>query len=302
MAMKAGAIDYIRSPFDALELQSTICKQIEEKNYQGINTVSPITSFINAKGGSGCSLIACNSAHMMAEVTHSRVALIDLDLQFGSLCHYLDMEPTYGLMEALENVYELDKQALEAYMLKHSSGLHLLDIKPGDLFVPEDISTENMDILLQLLATNYDHVVVDLPRHISMLSSMVLEKSEKVVVVMQQSISHLRDAKRLLHILKNDIGIEENKIRVVVNRYNKNDNLNIDDIGKALRHSVNLTAPNSYAQVSESINQGVPLYDISKKSPLTQSMMNVGYDISGGVCIPQQISLISRLLKHIRGV
>ena len=131
---------------------------------------------------------------------------------------------------------------------------------------------------------------------------MVLEKSEKVVVVMQQSISHLRDAKRLLHILKNDIGIEENKIRVVVNRYNKNDNLNIDDIGKALRHSVNLTAPNSYAQVSESINQGVPLYDISKKSPLTQSMMNVGYDISGGVCIPQQISLISRLLKHIRGV
>ncbi len=53
------------------------------------------------------------------------------DLQFGSLSHYFDLEPKYGMVEVLQNIYELDQVALEGYMLKHSSGLKMLDVKPG---------------------------------------------------------------------------------------------------------------------------------------------------------------------------
>ena len=302
LAMKAGAIDYMRPPFDALELQSSICDLID-----GHEDVSPqqsgsITSVINAKGGAGGSLIACNIAHMMAEISHFKVSLVDLDIQFGSLCHYLDMDPKYGLLEALQNVYELDKHALEGYMLKHKSGLHLLDVKPGDLLLPEDICNENMDALLTVLSKNYDHVVVDLPRHIGMLSSVVLEQSEKVIVVLQQNISHLRDAKRLLEILENDIGIDNEKIRIVLNRHSKQADLAVEDISKALRHPVNLTIPNSFDQVSESINQGIPLYSVSQKSAITKAMMGVGDDLSGGSVIHEKTGFVGRIINNLKGV
>jgi pilus assembly protein CpaE len=230
------------------------------------------------------------------------VSLVDLDIQFGSLCHYLDMDPKYGLLEALQNVYELDKHALEGYMLKHKSGLHLLDVKPGDLLLPEDICHEHMDALLKVLSQNYDHVVVDLPRHIGMLSSVVLEKSEKIIIVLQQNISHLRDAKRLLEILKNDIGVDNEKIRIVLNRHSKQADLTVEDISKALRHPVNLTIPNSFDQVSESINQGIPLYNVSQKSAITKAMMDVGDDLSGGSVIHQKTGFVGRIINNLKGV
>ncbi|NRB38769.1 MAG: AAA family ATPase [Pseudomonadales bacterium] len=277
MAMKAGAIDYLRPPFDSLELQSSINELMNDQNCNEKNVT--ITSVINAKGGSGASLFSCTLAHMMAKLNEKKVALIDMDIQFGSLCHYFNMDSKYGLIEALQNAFELDEVALEGYMLKHESGLDLLDIKPGDFILPEDIHSEHMDVLLKLMAKKYEHIVVDMPRHLDALSCLVLESSDKVVVVLQQSISHLRDAKRLLDILRNDLGIDKERILVVLNRYDKNNDLSLKDIQKTLNHPVSTTLPNAYKVVSESVNQGVPLYDVASRSPIIKSMHKISNQI-----------------------
>lgn len=301
MAMKAGANDYIKSGFVASELHAAIQDLIRHQGVEASNSEAPIFSVINAKGGSGGSLIACNLAHILSATSNKKVALVDLDLQFGSLCHYLDMKPKYGLVEALNNVYDLDETALDGFMLKHPSSLHLLDVKPGDLLIPEDIRLENMHILLDLMAKSYDQIIIDLPRHIGLLSSMVLEKSTKVIVVLQQSISHIRDTKRLLHILQHDIGISEEKIRIVLNRYTKKSDLTLADIQKAIGRDVEATIPNAFQQVSQSINEGLPLYELSKKSAITQALGDLGDSLTQtSSATHRPAGLIRRVIQSLR--
>ena len=269
--MKVGAIDYLKPPFDAQELQNSINDLMHDQS--SANRKVTITSVINAKGGSGASLFACTLAHMMAKLSSSKVSLMDLDIQFGSLCHYFNMESKYGLIEALQNAFELDEVALQGYMLKHESGLEILDIKPGDFLLPEDINSEHLEALLTLMGKQYDQIVVDMPRHLDALSCLVLEKSENIVVVVQQSISHLRDAKRLIHILEDELGIDSSHIMVVLNRYDKHHELSISDIQRTLGLQLFTTVPNAYKVVSQSVNQGEPLYDVASRSAIAKSML-----------------------------
>ena len=60
-----------------------ILKKISRILYN--NNTKRLNAVINAKGGSGASFIASNVAYILSKETDSKVALVDLDLQFGSV-------------------------------------------------------------------------------------------------------------------------------------------------------------------------------------------------------------------------
>lgn len=274
-AMKAGACDYLRAPVIKDELIASVTQQIDDAIRKSHVDNGAITAVINAKGGSGSSFIACNIADLMTESSNLDVALMGLDIQFGSLSGYLDINAQYGLMEALQNIEGMDREALNGYMTKHPTGLNLLDLKPGDLFMPEDVNIDSLSKLLDLLCENYDQVVIDLPRQIDFLTSTVIDRSDKLLIVMQQSIAHLHDAKRLIDIFRRDLSVPNEKIMVVVNRYDKDSDLTLASIAKTLQHKNLLTVPNAFEQVNESINGGEPLYNVFRKSAITKSLMQM---------------------------
>lgn len=198
LAMKAGAVDYIRSPISRNDLVTATCSVLDDFNLNHSSKSGSILTVINAKGGSGASFIACNIADIMAESSNLDVALMGLDIQFGSLSGYLDINTKYGLIEALDNIDGMDSAALKGYMMQHSSGIHLLDVKPDALITAEDIDPESISKLLDLIATNYDQVIIDLPRQIDQLSRTVIECSDKILIVVQQSIAHIHDGKSVV--------------------------------------------------------------------------------------------------------
>ncbi len=93
MAMKAGARDFLTEPVDQKELINMLLQLESEKRQTAISEKGTLTAFINAKGGSGASVLACNVAHMMQERSQQEVILMDLDMQFGALAQYLDLKP-----------------------------------------------------------------------------------------------------------------------------------------------------------------------------------------------------------------
>ena len=200
-AMQAGARDFLTQPVAAGELSVALRQIAREQSRSGASATSRLTAVINAKGGSGATLVACNLAHVMATVAQLRVAVVDLDLQFGTLPLYLDLTPTHGVLQTLISADSLDTVALEACMAKHQSGLHVLGPVPNELVLPGEISAHNVERLLGVAALAYEHVVVDLPRHFDQVTLTVMERADQVVLIMQQSVTHVRGAKRyaLLH-------------------------------------------------------------------------------------------------------
>ena len=58
---------------------------------------------LGVRGGVGASTVAVNLAWLFSDQYNMNTALIDLDLEFGTIALSLDLEPTRGLREALEN-------------------------------------------------------------------------------------------------------------------------------------------------------------------------------------------------------
>ncbi len=287
-AMRAGARDYLSDPLDEAELDETM-KRISRDLYGSRGAQATISAFINAGGGAGGSFLACNVAHIMAAVSNLRVTLIDLDFVFGNLVQYFDLEAKRDLRQALEEADHLDSIALDAYTVKHRSGLRILSTVDGPTGLFTDAPSDGFYSLLELLSAQCDQIIVDLPRQIDVLSAVALEKAEHIILVVQQSLSHVRSASRLLNILRLELGIPEERVTVVVNRFQTSAAVTQVDVEQTLNRKELIAIPNDYQNVLDSINAGIPLYEHSKGSRITTALMSLetrlggySYDVTKG--------------------
>lgn len=279
-AMQVGARDYFSPPVPPAELLAAVRLIGRERGSGMPEARGTVTAVINAKGGSGASFLAANLAHAAAVHRKSPVALIDLDLQFGALPLAFDLEQRNSLVEALANAQQLDPMALQGYMAVHTSGVHVLSTKPDQLPLPWEISTDALRQLLLLATQTYSNVVIDLPRQIDPLTSLVLSQANHIALVMQQSFAHTRDAKRLLRIVTSSLGVPRERVTVIVNRYSERDPVRIQDIEEAVKPPAISVVPNDFRAVSESLNTGAPLLESARHAAITKVVQS----LAGKLC------------------
>ncbi len=83
-----------------------------------------VISIINSKSGSGATTLAVNLACDLAEMDENlKVALVDMDIQFGCVSLYLDVKWQSNVMEAFSQSARLDGTMLKSMMSHHDSGL-----------------------------------------------------------------------------------------------------------------------------------------------------------------------------------
>ncbi len=299
LAMRAGARDYLAHPIAADEINSVISEIACEKPNDNSPDGGSLHVFVNGKGGSGASFLATNVAHGLVGSDHT-VTLVDLDLQFAGLCGYLDLEPERGLFEALQSVDDMDEVSARAFTCEHKSGLRLLSAKSESLRLNADMSPERLSLLLDIYRSCNDFVVVDLPRYIDVLNATVLENADRIMVVMQQTLPHIHDTARLLHILRSEIGVDESKITVVVNRHLKGATIRPSDIEKVLGVQNLVTIPNQYKLTAESINAGLPLSEISGSTSVTKGLRDLHHVMGGTTMEPEQ-GFLAKALPALLG-
>jgi pilus assembly protein CpaE len=280
LAMKAGARDFLpRSEASGvLESVDAICDELAVQS----SSNAELIAVVNAKGGAGATFLACNLAHLAVSATGESAAIIGLDMQFPTLPSYFDIKVRHGLVQAIESVADMDAVALDAIMASHDSGLKLLAARPEDFRFTFDNLAQQTNSLLDLLLSNYQHVVIDMPRRLDELSAQVAARASRIVLVVQQSLPHIQDATRLQQLLRDQLGIPAEKLVIVVNRYNKSAEILVEDVEKALPGSSVMIVPNQYKVVSESINLGIPMYEHARQSAVTRAL----------------IALQSRLIGH----
>lgn len=296
MAMRAGARDYLNLPLQKKELHDIVSQIVEELTSKVERDSGNLHVFINGKGGSGASFIATNIAHGLAS-GNQKVTLVDLDLQFAGLCRYLDLKPTRDLIEALRAVDDMDEVSALAFTSEHESGLRLLSCRADNLHLNMDVSSERLVKLLQTYRSFNDFVIVDLPRHIDMVTAAVLESANRISVVTQQSFPHLHDTARLLQILRQELGIDDSRVSIIVNRFEKNSVILLEDIKYALSVDSLVNIPNHYRSTAESVNNGVPLIEISSKSNVSKGLRDYCQSIVGA---PEKIGTAGRLQSLFR--
>jgi pilus assembly protein CpaE len=287
-AMQAGARDFLAEPVPQRELLDTIARLASEQKMATASDQCELTAFVNGKGGSGATFLACSIAHLFAEVSQLRTVLLDLDVQFGSLSGYLDVEPKRGLLEALNVADDLDGAAIEAYLSRHDSGLSLLANARDGALVQQELMADRFDVLLNLLLANFERCVVDLPRNVEPFSVHVLERADQIVLVVQQSVPSLHDAARMYDLMTRSLGILPDRIKIVVNRYQRSAAVELADIQSHFPDQSVTCIPNDHRAVSESIDTGIPIFRSARRSAVTKALTELERQLGGRIAQPEK--------------
>ena len=197
-----GVIDYLVKPVSGEVLHDALAALLDDRGPDGGGGLQTrITAFLGVRGGIGTTSVAVATAWYFVHEFHQRAALIDLDLHFGTLALSLDLEPGRGLREALEHPERIDSLLISSAI---SSAGDRLKVLAGEESLEETMHfhTEGFDPLFQLLANDFDQLVIDLPRALDDGSRHVISNADTFVLVTDLSLAGLRDALRIMDLVK----------------------------------------------------------------------------------------------------
>ena len=198
--LAAGCNDYLVKPATR-EALAAVLEKGSAAAVAGDGGLGQVIVFVGSRGGVGTSTTAVSCAWLLAEEHSGRVALVDLDLHFGTIALKLDTDPGAGLCEALEEPSRIDSLFIERAMVKVTDNLRVL--------AAEAAATQHLivdagavDTLLYELRRKFARIVVDLPRGATPIQRVVLASATHVVVLCERSLAGLRDTIRLQTMMR----------------------------------------------------------------------------------------------------
>jgi pilus assembly protein CpaE len=282
LAIRSGARDFLAEPLDAAEFSAALERlRHEPRRAEALRQPADVMVVLGAAGGVGTSFIACNLAQAFATQTGAQTLLMDMDVNSAPLTGFLDLNPERGLPGALAEVEYLDQHALAGYVTRHRSGLHLMGAPSKSTLFARDLDQNRFASLMAIVCERFRWVVVDASHELTELSATTLGMSKSVVLVVQQSVGHLRQAARTMRVLFSEFGIADDRVTVVVNRLNKRSTVTLEDIQRTLAREKLVVLPNSYKSVAASVDGGVPLLDFEPASPVAKAIVDLHRDLCG---------------------
>jgi pilus assembly protein CpaE len=300
MVMRAGAMDLVTLPLASEELLEAVARARKTIKVQTQKKRAHVVSLMNTQGGSGSSVISVNVAHVLACKFKQKVALIDLDIQFGTLPLYLDLRPVRGLSQAIENIDSSDEESIKGYFTHHQSGIDVISNGVKAKAAHSSLNADSFLKLMDLVGQAYDQIIIDLPRRFDEINSEALLKSDTVALVMRQSLVSVAGAKKIMDYLNDVLNINKSEIVVVVNCYESFSSITLEDISVALGHQNIVTIPREEKIVSYSVNSGVPLLSHENNKALGKSILSVSSKVSGK-SVPARPSFVRRAAAMIAG-
>jgi pilus assembly protein CpaE len=173
-----------------------------------------IINVIGSHGGVGATTVALNLAWHLGEESRRRVAVVDLDLRFGSMAMAVDIAPDQTIVEALSNPRLIDDRLIDKAARQVSTRLHLFSALQSfeESATP---SVEGIRAFISKLAEQYPYVIVDLPRHMAVDARHYMQLPALNVLVSDLTHHGARDLARLKRLVS---PIQEQPAIVVANR------------------------------------------------------------------------------------
>ncbi|MDH3664030.1 MAG: AAA family ATPase, partial [Alphaproteobacteria bacterium] len=279
--VRQGVDDFVPQPLEQHSLLDAIdvAKRKIRHNRGGGPSGGQVITVGRAKGGMGATTLAVNLALSLIEPIGKeepkRVCLLDLDLQFGDVALYLDLDPRSDLVEIVQKPTRLDTALLLGAMTEHNSGLEVLQA-PTEPVPLDALRTETVGRMIDLAQQEFDYVVIDLPLALAGWYEMALDMTDKLYLVTQLNVPAIRQTRRLIDILK-DEGLYSLPVSIVLNRYvNRfNEHARVRQCSKALDNTIDHYLADDERTVLEAINRGVSLFEVRRRAKICRTIRDM---------------------------
>ena len=281
-AIRIGAREFFNVPIENEEIKLALegFKGRREKAESGETFKDgKIINIIGSKGGVGTTTVAVNLAVSLAEKKSVQsVALIDMNLLFGDIPLFLEIEPKYNWSEITKNISRLDDTFLKNILSVDVSGVCVLP-SPSYLSKQHMATPAIMERLLIVMRRMFDYVIVDGGQSLGDISLKILGLSDTVLLISILSLPCLSNTNKLLRTF-HDLGFPpDENIRIIVNRYLKKSDISVKDAEISLEKEIFWTIPNDYQTTVTATNRGKALAQFAPREEITKNFRNLAAEL-----------------------
>jgi pilus assembly protein CpaE len=264
-AFEAGADDFISLPESAENVRFGLKKAIARKRGAAIATgvsLAQLICVLGPKGGTGKTLTAVNLGVALA-AEGKRVAMVDLDLQFGDLGLALGLAPDRTIHDLIQSGGSLDADKLDAYLMVHSSGAKAL-LAPTRPDQASAVTVEFLRAVYAIMRETYDVVIIDTPPGFTPEVIASIDSSSSVCLVGMLDALSLKNTKLGFETLAL-MDYDPDRISLVLNRADTRVGITRDDVEKIIGRRPDVFVP-SNRDIPRAVNEGLAIVQVDPKS------------------------------------
>lgn len=304
-AIRTGIKEFFPQPINKEEVRDAM---LEIKRQKGkINDSNAavhkgnIINVFGSKGGVGTTTVAVNmAASYTAMETSPSVALIEMTPVLGDISTILNLDTPFSWLEITKNISRLDSTYLMSILTKHHSGVHVLP-SPVELAGDYTMSPQVLATLLRLMQTMFDFIIIDSGQSLDSTSREAMKLSDTVLLVCELSISCIINIKKLQNTFRKFGFPDEEKIRIIVNRYEKNSELSLKDVEESLNKEIMFSLPNAYKITMNAINQGKPISAVARGTEIWKKYNELSclFSANGNGVEEKSMKKKRKMMRHL---
>jgi pilus assembly protein CpaE len=278
-AMRAGAKEFLPRPVVPAELGGAVEKLLRQAGSSSGR--GKVVAVFSNKGGVGTTSVSVNLAVALARVTGKEAALADLDLQAGDVSIFMNARPTKTIADVCTGGARIDSTAVTGALVKHDTGVFVLS-GPERPEQTEVVKPAKVNEIITTLRDSFPFVVVDNGHGFSDVNLEVFDLADQIFVVVLLNLPSIRAAQRCLDVFRQlNYLRDQEKVRLIVNRYLPQKDIGIEQLEEALHYPVYWRIPNDYANMSDAINAGMPVAEIDAEAEVTRSYDQLAGELAG---------------------
>jgi pilus assembly protein CpaE len=290
-AMRAGARDYLVKPFGTDELLAAIRAAAD-----GAGGLPPaphpasgaLTVVFFGPSGAGKTTLAVNLSAWLA-LRGRKAVLMDLDLEFGVAGLLMGVEPRATIVDLCRREGEFTDETILKALTPGSGGLPGLLAAPPQPHLAAEVDGEArkeagrpyVSEIISRLRRLCDYLVVDTQSTFREATLAALDSAQLIMVVVTAEVPVLYRAGRILDVVLGQLGYPSEKVRVVVNRYDPQRSIKLEDIARGLDHPVSYVVPADEATVVAASDRGQPFVLKRGRSEVARAVVRMGESLAG---------------------
>jgi pilus assembly protein CpaE len=275
--MRRGVSEYLVAPLQPLQLISAIGGLFADPAQPFIGRS---IAFVGARGGTGSSSVAHNTAYAISERIGANTVIVDYDLPFGTAGLDFNQDPLNGVADALTQPDRLDSTLLDRMMVRCTDKLSLF-AAPATLEADWDIGPDAFEEVTTRIRSTAPFVVLDLPHLWSGWMRRTLISADEVVVVATPDLASLRNAKNMIDLIRHGRP-NDAPPRLVLNQVGVPGRPEIPakDFGAALGVHPSLIIPFDPKTFGAAANNGQMILDAGAKTKSAEAFQTLAQIVS----------------------
>lgn len=216
-----------------------------------------------------------------------RAILVDLARPAGAASIFMNLNPSYSVLDALRDGYRCDETLVDAAFSRHTSGLYVLSL-PEDQLTPPVLDPSELAELVDVLGRLFAYIVVAVDGSLPVTGlSALMERAHRALFVSDQSILSLRHTKHLLRALRQE-NCPLDQAALLVDNYRRNRGLEPKNLSQLFELPLAATLTNDTDNRSLSMNSGEPMFSMARKDPFCAAIRELADHLEGQTEAPVQ--------------